>query len=104
MLKVTNIKNRIIEKIIRDKNGRSFRAYFLVVEREGRMIGKIIRVERLKIKDLRKNTGSVYLPIHRSPKNFQLSTFNFKLTPSPFFSTIETFFMSQMTRAPSRSF
>ena len=101
MLKVANTKNRIVERIIQDKNGNFFRTYFLIVERGGKFVGRLIRIEKLNIEDSKLHKENIYLPTFGLKKTFQLSTFNFQLVQSPYF--LNTFFTSQMTRAPSAS-
>ncbi len=99
-------KARIVEKIVRNKDGNFVRAYFLVAEFEGKIFWKLIKVEEpprgvLKSAERTPLKGLLLLPIFRSPKTYKLKNFSTsQLIPSPYF--LKTFFTSQMTRAPSK--
>jgi len=96
MKSVIKSNSKIVERIIRDKNGNFFRAYFLVIEREGKFFGKLVKIEPVKEKSA--------LPAPSTERKIQFTIDNLHLTSSPYFSEIETFFTSQMTRAPSIGF
>jgi len=105
VITVTNKKARIIDKIITDRNGRLFRAYFLIVERGGKFYGKLIRVEPIanrieNVESRIKKNKIIYLPVFCSPNSLTANSYKLQAIFSPYF--LNTFFTSQMTRAPSK--
>ena len=101
-MNIVNSKNRIVERIVQDKNGVLFRAWFLVVEREGRFYGRLIRAEKIEVfkKDSKNKKCVICLPSQRSKQDLQPTTHNLRPVVSPFI--LNLFFTSQMTRAPSK--
>ena len=106
-MQITQIKNKIIERIVQNEKGQFFRAYFLVCERNGRFYGKLIRVEpifvevRLPQTVCGSQTSTKYLPVFSAKLIIPDTLYLVHSISSSYFSTIETFFVSQMTRAPS---
>lgn len=107
MLK-TQPKTSLVEKIIRNNNGEVFRAYFLVIFDEGRYVAKLVKVEKVieignkgNQESGIKNQG-YFLPIKINKVNLTAKSYKLKAILSPYF--LNTFFTSQMTRAPSGSF
>ncbi|KKU96067.1 MAG: hypothetical protein UY29_C0016G0025 [Parcubacteria group bacterium GW2011_GWC2_48_17] len=94
-------KSRIFEKIVH-QHGRLFLVRFVILEREGRLRGKIISCEPIGVLS---DTGAAkekyLLPISFSAKDAPEGKLCFKRIVSPF-SKLE-FFISQMPRAPSFS-
>lgn len=106
-MQITQIKNKIIERIVQNEKGQFLRAYFSVCERNGRFYGKLIRVEpifvevRLPQTVCGSQTSTKYLPVFSIKSVIPNTSYIIHSFYSPYFSTIETFFVSQMTRAPS---
>lgn len=96
---ITKPKNRIVERIIHDKNGNLYCAYFLVCEQNGQLYIKLIKVQPI-IRELDKKEKTFYLPIFSAQTLIPNTLYIIRPVPSPYF--FKTFFMSQMTRAPSK--
>lgn len=103
---ITQPKTRIVEKIVRNKDGNFVRAYFLVAEFEGQIFWKLIKVEKESPRGVLKSgertplKGLLFLPIFSSPNFLKATSYQLKAIFSPYF--LKTFFTSQMTRAPSK--
>ena len=92
-------QSEIFEKVVL-KNGRLFRIRFVVLERGGKLRGKILSCQPIEILagESTESTSS-YLPALADLQPAPISRVLFEELVSPL-STLE-FFMSQMTRAPS---
>ena len=99
-MKPTGIKqSNIFEKVVR-QSGRFFRIRFVIVEREGRMRGKIISCEPVEVIDeIVTVEGKYFFPISSSAQCAPRGKTCLQGIVAPF-SKLE-FFTSQMTRAPS---
>jgi hypothetical protein len=96
-------KTQIVEKIIRNNSGQVFRGYFLVAEFEGEIFWKLIRaekIERLNTRDPIFNNSGNFLPIFQSKNFVKITGYKLQTVISPYI--LNTFFTSQMTRAPSQ--
>lgn len=94
-------KSKVFEKVVR-KNGKLFLVRFVIVESAGKLRGKIISCEAIEalkgsVSPLQQN----FLPFSLGKSSVPASRIPREKIVSPF-SSLE-FFMSQMTRAPSRS-
>jgi hypothetical protein len=98
-------KKRIVSRIIRGKDGKIAVAYFLVVEWQGQVYAKLIRVEEVsEVASLPVSGKSQVLALCGHSAEQVCGSLEIKLSSrSPYFSELESFFTSQMTRAPSRS-
>jgi hypothetical protein len=98
-------KKRIVGRYIKTQTGEMVFAYFLVAEFGGKIFWKLVKVEsckkvvRFKLQDLSNKKETFCLPVSRSRSSLKLKTYNLKLVLSPFI--FNTFFISQLTRAPS---
>ena len=91
----------IFERVIR-QNGRLFRVRFVILEREGKLRGKIISCEPVEVIDeIGAVEGKYFLPVSFSAQGAPRGKTCFQGIVSPF-SELE-FFTSQMPRAPSSS-
>ena len=102
-------QKRIVSRIIRSKTGELAVAYFLVAEFEGQIFWKLVKIEksdsRFKIQDLRTvKAKNLCLPGAGNQKTIYDLRFTANDYQSPYFSNIDSFFKSQMTRAPSLAF
>ncbi|OHA15542.1 MAG: hypothetical protein A3H57_00285 [Candidatus Taylorbacteria bacterium RIFCSPLOWO2_02_FULL_43_11] len=113
----TTPKKRIVSKMIRLEGGEWARAYFLVAEFEGKIFWKLLKIEksdsgfRIPSRAITLQTGrldsrngkgqTLLLPGVSDPKTSYDLGFNRNDYCSPYFSNIDSFFNSQMTRAPS---
>ena len=96
---VSEKRSEILEKLVQ-RDGKLFLVRFIVVERKGKLIGKIISCEA--IETLSGETVSKEkkcLPVCSEKQSAPASKVVFRKIVSPF-STLE-FFMSQPTRAPA---
>ncbi len=107
MLK-TQPKTSLVERIVRNNNGEIFRAYFLVIFDEGKYTARLVRVEKVieigsteNEEEGIKNKG-YFLPIRLDDAKPTTKNYKLKTVLSPYISN--TFFTSQMTRAPSLSY
>lgn len=99
MKAIINSNSRIVERIVQNKNGQFFRAYFLVAEFEGKIFWKLVKVVSLKNEDFDKKDKVVCLPVFGSDSELNVTSYKLNVVFSPYF--LNTFFTSQMTRAPS---
>ncbi len=93
-------QSEIFEKVV-TKNGKLFLVRFVILEREGRLRGKVISCEA--IETLSGSTGKatkICLPLFRTYPTVTDEGLTIKDCVLSPFSTLE-FFMSQPTRAPS---
>ena len=95
-------KKRIVTRMLRLGSGEIARGYFLVAEFEGQIFAKLIRVEKLN-NGIKQNDKTIYLPTVQPKKTIYASRFRLNDYASPYFSSTDTFFTSQMTRAPSNT-
>ncbi|MSU55827.1 MAG: hypothetical protein EXS51_00750 [Candidatus Taylorbacteria bacterium] len=96
---ISGKQSGILEKLVR-RNGKLFLMRFVVLEREGKLRGKILSCQPIEILagESTESTSS-YLPVLADLQPAPISRVLFEELVSPL-STLE-FFMSQMTRAPS---
>ncbi|MDO8594975.1 MAG: hypothetical protein Q7R93_05730 [bacterium] len=93
-------QSEIFERIV-NRNGKLFLVRFVVVERAGKLRGKVISCEAIEsLSGSTKETSRNYLPILRLPRIVKDEGLRIKDCLISPFSSLE-FFMSQMTRAPS---
>ncbi|MEK7169660.1 MAG: hypothetical protein AAB767_00035 [Patescibacteria group bacterium] len=89
----------IFEKIVR-RNGRFFLVRFVIVERGGKLRGRVISCEALEVLPVGVTAESERcLPAFSDVQPAPITRKRFEEIVSPFF-TLE-FFISQMTRAPA---
>jgi len=99
MRKVIHQKqSQIFEKVVL-RNGKPFLVRFVVVEREGKLRGKVISCEAVETLAGESADTKQYLPFDIGPATHAEETRTFDAIVSPYTSL--EFFISQMTRAPS---
>ncbi len=98
-------KKRIVSRIIRSNTGELAVGYFLVAEIEGQIYARLVRVEKLKTASVlassKGHSTTLALPCGsrgKSEVEVRLDCGDYR---SPYFSNSDTFFTSQMTRAPA---
>lgn len=92
-------QSEIFEKIV-NRDGKAFRIRFVILERGGRLRGKVISCEAIEALsgDIATEEEKC-LPVFAAKQSTPTTRVDFREIVSPF-STLE-FFMSQMTRAPA---
>lgn len=102
MQSVINSNSKIVEKIIRNNAGQVFRAYFLVVFRDGKYFAKLVRVEKvhgIANRESRIEKNKIfYLPVFSSQTLIPNTFYIILSVPSPFI--FNTFFTSNPIRGP----
>ena len=94
-------QSEIFEKVV-TKNGKLFLVRFVIVERGGKLRGRVISCEALEVLPAGVTAESEHcLPAFSAVEPAPVTRRIFEELVSPFF-TLE-FFISQMTRAPSYS-
>ena len=91
-------QSEIFEKIV-IRGGKIFLVRFVIVEREGKLRGKVISCEAVEALSGTKQASEGYLPVTLNAPAAPSDITSFDEIISPY-STLE-FFMSQMTRAPA---
>ncbi|MEK7208150.1 MAG: hypothetical protein AAB699_01215 [Patescibacteria group bacterium] len=107
MKQLSEKHSQIFERIVRDRGGRLFRVRFVVVQRGGRLRGRVVSCEQaqeldgFKIQDSRFKSQTCCLPAWKQlqvVKSEELKVSSF--FPSPYFNKF-TFLISNNIRAPS---
>lgn len=94
-------QSEVFEKVV-TKNGKLFLVRFVILEKEGRLRGKVISCEAIETLPAGVTAESEHcLPVFSDIQPAPITGERFEEIVSPFF-TLE-FFISQMTRAPSRA-
>ena len=97
---VARPKSKIVERIIRTREGDFVRAFFAVTEYQGKYFVKLVRTEKIAVRDF--NTPEKYFlsgKCQTSGWTVQEIFTESIISPYKDFA----FFISQQTRAPSRS-
>ena len=100
LMQIQKQNSQIVSKIVTDKNGREFQAWFLVTEVSGRFFAKLIKLEKLDESKIFSQDekilleGVVYRTCFEVDKDFG------REVESPYVKS-DFFLSSQMTRAPS---
>ena len=98
MKKLTTRQFEIFEKVVR-QNGHLFLVRFVILERAGKLRGKVLSCTPIEVLAGSAEPSTSYLPVFRHTQAAPTETRTFEEILSPF-TTLE-FFVSQMTRAPS---
>ena len=91
-------QSEIFERIV-NRDGKLFLVRFVIVERAGKLRGKIISCEAVEALAGSEQPSEGYLPVILNAQAAPSEAVSFEEIVSPY-STLE-FFMSQPTRAPS---
>ncbi len=91
-------QSEIFEKVVL-RNGKLFRVRFVVIEREGKLRGKVVSCDVIETLDGDINDTKKYFPLDIELGGFFEETRTFDVIASPY--SYLDFFVSQMTRAPS---
>lgn len=97
---VARPQSKIIERIIQTKEGDFVRAFFAVTEFEGKYFVKLIKTEKIEVRDF--NTPEIYLLDGKhQTSGWTIQQIFAKSIISPYKDF--AFFISQLTRAPAHS-
>lgn len=102
---ITQPKRKIVAKYLKTPRGDTVCGYFLVIEFEGQIFWKLLKVEdveKTKIPDSNKKNKIVYLPNHNPKPVLHVTSYMLHGTPSPYFHP--EFLTSVKIRAPSSGF
>ncbi len=94
-MQIVSHKGNIVEKILRDKEGRLVRAKFYVYESAGRIKARLL--EATVIAELAGKVLSLFAPIQKSRSKISFS----KSTVSPYFTKDTLNFLGNKPRAPT---
>ena len=92
--------SQIVSRIVKDKNGQEFQAWFLVMESSGRFFAKLIKLEKINEGKIFSQSEKILLEGISCRTCFEVDKNFGENIESPYIK-LDFFFKSQMTRAPS---
>ncbi len=98
-MQIIQSKNNIVEKVIRDKEGRLVRATFQVYENAGRIKARL--VDFVYIEELKQFVGKVFALVGNIGKKLTWSENSIKSFVLPFVTLENIYFSGSKPRAPT---